>query len=501
MRIPKLFIIFAISVVFGKLHAQKEPGQAFIKDGQSRITMINEGAKSLSVSLHSFSLFSDLHASIELKPNADTTLIFRQQGLSMASLSLSLFYRFEIPVSPGTNRTIRFNEPEISFEGDFQEVDSFSKQRQDSLKYFYAYYRSLRTTKKLAFEKYLVTVDSLRQIELHYLNAHKNQIPGWYYDLEKTSSYCFATAIKIDYAAVRRFVHQDAYYPNRSDYNFVDSVELNQPYSINTTYYSWMVNNLFSYRSQRELDLDTAANDKAKVRYEIQVKEELAKRPQLTRPEAEDVIESGSIIRKLELIEKDLGAKEFEYFSAEYLNRRMKSAKYPVAMRMYRMFKALHPYNSYLPLLEKTVNDKYLLKPDSKAPTILAYNKESAKKNWGDFHGKIVLLNFWSMSCLPCIREIPKENALLKRFEGKDFEIVKINIDGDPKRWLSFSADRRIDAVNLVAKDRWPWLYRENYQIYGYPKYVLVGKDQKIINENPPRPGTSSLENLIRKNL
>ena len=131
MRIPKLLILFALPILFGRLHAQMKPSQAFVKDGQARITIINEGTNSLSVSLHSFSLFSDLHASIKLKPKADTTLVFRQQSLSMASLSLSLFYHFEIPLSPGSNRTIRFDEPEISFEGDFQKIDSFSKQRQD----------------------------------------------------------------------------------------------------------------------------------------------------------------------------------------------------------------------------------------------------------------------------------------------------------------------------------------------------------------------------------
>ena len=229
--------------------------------------------------------------------------------------------------------------------------------------------------------------------------------------------------------------------------------------------------------------------------------EVLKKRSQLTRLEAEDIVDAGTTLRRLEIIEKDLGPKEFEYFSAVYVDRRIKASKLPVAMRIYRMFKASHPYNKYLPLLEVSVNEKQLLKPGSRAPTIIAYKDSSTKHTWKEFEGQVVLLNFWSMRCLPCIREIPKENALLKRFEGQDFQIVKINIDAEPEKWSTFSSERKIDAVNLVAKDRWPWLYRENYQIYGYPKYVLVDKDQKIISENPPRPGTPSLELLIKQSL
>lgn len=47
-----------------------------------------------------------------------------------------------------------------------------------------------------------------------------------------------------------------------------------------------------------------------------------------------------------------------------------------------------------------------------------------------DFRGKLLLINFWSTTCGPCIEEIPSLNSLQRAYGSRGLAIVGINEDG-----------------------------------------------------------------------
>ena len=48
-----------------------------------------------------------------------------------------------------------------------------------------------------------------------------------------------------------------------------------------------------------------------------------------------------------------------------------------------------------------------------------------------DFAGKTLLVNFWASWCVPCRAEMPALAAVAKKFDGPDFMVLPINLDGD----------------------------------------------------------------------
>lgn len=46
-----------------------------------------------------------------------------------------------------------------------------------------------------------------------------------------------------------------------------------------------------------------------------------------------------------------------------------------------------------------------------------------------DFHGKLILLNFWATWCPPCIRELPALDRLQQRLGSEHFEVVAVALD------------------------------------------------------------------------
>jgi len=92
------------------------------------------------------------------------------------------------------------------------------------------------------------------------------------------------------------------------------------------------------------------------------------------------------------------------------------------------------------------------------------------------YHGRSVLLVFWTTSCGICRHELPLLDHLNTEFRTRGVEILAVNIrDLDGAR--EFISDRHLRLTNLIDPDG---ATAERYGVSGVPKPVLVGPDGKI---------------------
>lgn len=68
-------------------------------------------------------------------------------------------------------------------------------------------------------------------------------------------------------------------------------------------------------------------------------------------------------------------------------------------------------------------------------------DREGGSHSLSDWQGKVVLLNFWTVSCPPCREEMPSLNTLEKEMGGEDFAVVPVafgyNHPGGVERFLT----------------------------------------------------------------
>jgi len=92
-----------------------------------------------------------------------------------------------------------------------------------------------------------------------------------------------------------------------------------------------------------------------------------------------------------------------------------------------------------------------------------------------DFKGKVVVYDFWATWCLPCIRNMPKINALAEEIGSDDVMFMTVSQDTDINVWKKKLADEKWDALSHGFLDLTQNEY--DYEMPGIPFYIVVDKN------------------------
>ncbi len=126
--------------------------------------------------------------------------------------------------------------------------------------------------------------------------------------------------------------------------------------------------------------------------------------------------------------------------------------------------------------------------------------KEVALK---DFTGKVVYIDFWASWCAPCRGEM-KNGApqLHDRFkDNKDVVFLYVSIDDSEDKWKKAITDDKIEGIHLLSAGGMNSIVAKAFNISGIPRYVLIGRDGKIVDNDATRPSEPATTTAIEKAL
>ena len=145
---------------------------------------------------------------------------------------------------------------------------------------------------------------------------------------------------------------------------------------------------------------------------------------------------------------------------------------------------------------EARLDDWHNLAVGKPAPEIKGIDVHGKPLTLSDYRGKVVALVFWGTWCGPCMREIPREKALVERMKGRPFAMLGVNTDANA------AAARKVMEAKGVT---WPnWHDREPgegpiaklYHVRGYPTVYVIDAEGKIRSKTSL--GTA-LDQLVEK--
>ena len=139
-----------------------------------------------------------------------------------------------------------------------------------------------------------------------------------------------------------------------------------------------------------------------------------------------------------------------------------------------------------------------IIQPGDPAPSFVLSDVRDSLVSLKEFRGNVVLLCFWFPGCKPCVAEFPYENALVRQFQGKPVRIVGIGTTNGRQMWLSAIQRHQLKTVNLYANQNWQKSLEQKYGIVGYPHYVLIDQQGKIVKNFAERPSQNVAAGIMR---
>jgi thiol-disulfide isomerase/thioredoxin len=121
--------------------------------------------------------------------------------------------------------------------------------------------------------------------------------------------------------------------------------------------------------------------------------------------------------------------------------------------------------------------EKFTARDDgAAAPAISFEDGERRHLTLADFHGQVVLVNFWATWCLPCIRELPSLDRLQERLKPSGVKIIALSLDrGGAEAVKRFYAENDIRHLDVYVDPTME--AQEAFKIPGLPTSVLIDRN------------------------
>lgn len=105
---------------------------------------------------------------------------------------------------------------------------------------------------------------------------------------------------------------------------------------------------------------------------------------------------------------------------------------------------------------------------------------QNQQRNFAEWKGKVLLINFWATWCPPCVAEMPELVELQADMTSQNVQIIGIGIDS-PTNIQQFAEKLQISYPLLVAGMQGTELSRQfGNQGGGLPFTVMIGDDGRV---------------------
>ncbi|MCF6210915.1 MAG: TlpA family protein disulfide reductase [Gammaproteobacteria bacterium] len=112
------------------------------------------------------------------------------------------------------------------------------------------------------------------------------------------------------------------------------------------------------------------------------------------------------------------------------------------------------------------------------APGFTLKNLLGENASLSDYHGKVVLLNFWATWCAPCRKEMPSMEKLWQTYREQGLVILAVSTDnGGEPRIKNFVRRLNLTFPILLDPDS---LASDRYQVSGIPVSFLIDRQGRI---------------------
>jgi len=101
---------------------------------------------------------------------------------------------------------------------------------------------------------------------------------------------------------------------------------------------------------------------------------------------------------------------------------------------------------------------------------------------------KVIYIDVYATWCGPCLEEMRYAPALHEEMKGKDVVFVNLCLQSAVSNWMELVRKRSIGGENYFFTDDATKLFMGTYRLSGYPSYMLMDRQGRLVTTTAPRP-------------
>lgn len=147
-----------------------------------------------------------------------------------------------------------------------------------------------------------------------------------------------------------------------------------------------------------------------------------------------------------------------------------------------------------MPVLAGTAGDP--------APQFNLASRDGKDVSLTQYHGQVVMINFWASWCGPCRQEMPLLESIYKKYNKLGFTLLGVNVEPDSKAAEDWLKATPVSFPILFDKDS---KVSKLYDVAGMPSTVIIDRAGKVrVLHRGYKPGDEneymdSIRTLVRE--
>ncbi|MGJ8683875.1 MAG: TlpA family protein disulfide reductase [Nonlabens sp.] len=113
------------------------------------------------------------------------------------------------------------------------------------------------------------------------------------------------------------------------------------------------------------------------------------------------------------------------------------------------------------------------------------------------YKGKLVYVDFWASWCRPCRAEMPSSRILKEKYKDADIVFIYISVDRDTELWQKANKQEELKDETYLALNYPKGKLYQLRNVSNIPRYMLYGKDGRMIDDAAMRPSNTGLTTVI----